>query len=220
MTEKVKKNILSQYNKYLQYRKEVERSGVSFTEEMNRLAHFKNKSIQHKHHFGRKFAPPRFSKPANITITQAHRLAKYAPLIQEAAAKYNVPVELICGVILQESGGNPRAKSHAGAMGLMQLMPATAKRFGVKDPYDPKQNIEGGTQYLSWLIERFNGNIELVLAAYNAGEANVEKYGNKIPPINETQKYVPAVLSYTQAMIDILIAARNSETLPSHARKV
>jgi soluble lytic murein transglycosylase-like protein len=219
----VKKSVLSQYNKYLQYRKEVERSGASFTEEISRVASSKDIAVVHKHahaHTGRKFAPPRLSKPANITINQANRLARFAPLIQEAAAKHNVPVELICGVILQESGGDPRAKSHAGAKGLMQLMPATARRFGVKDAYDPKQNIDGGTKYLSWLLERFNGNIELVLAAYNAGEGNIEKHGNKIPPFKETQQYVPAVLSYTQAMIDILLAARTEETLPSHARRV
>lgn len=220
----VKKSVVNQYNKYLAYRKQVERSGSTFTNEMDKAAQSKEIVVKHKHpsqaHASRKFAPPRLSKPANITMTQANRLAKYAPIIQEAAAKHNVPVELICGVILQESGGNPKARSHAGAKGLMQLMPATARRFGVKNVYDPAQNIDGGTKYLSWLMDRFNGNIELVLAAYNAGEGNVEKYGNKIPPFKETQKYVPAVLSYTQAMIDILLAARTEEVLPAHARKV
>lgn len=223
-TQSVKKSVLKQFNKYLEYRKQVERTGASFTEEMNKATTTKDikptpqklaKTPQR-----REFHPPRFSKPRNITLKQANRLAKYAPLIQEAAAKHNVPVELICGVILQESGGNHRARSHAGAKGLMQLMPATARRFGVKNAYDPKQNIEGGTKYLRWLLDRFNGDIELVLAGYNAGEGNVEKYGNKIPPFRETQNYVPAVLGYTQTMIDILVTARaTKEELPSHARR-
>lgn len=224
-TQGVKKGVLKQFNKYLEYRKEVERTGSSFTEEMGKAASTKEikssperlAEAPHK----KEFKPPRFSKPKNITLKQANRIAKYAPLIQKAAAKHNVPVELICGVILQESGGNARAKSHAGARGLMQLMPATARRFGVGNSYDPKQNINGGTKYLRWLMDRFNGEIELVLAGYNAGEGNVEKYGNKIPPFRETQNYVPAVLGYTQTMIDILVTARatQKEGLPSHARR-
>lgn len=158
----------------------------------------------------------------SISLKHAQRLAKYAPLIQAAAKRYNVPVELICGVILQESGGNPKARSHCGARGLMQLMPPTARRFGVKNSYDPAQNIDGGVKYLRFLIDRFGGDLELVCAGYNAGEGNVAKYGNKIPPFRETRNYVPAVLGYTRAMTSILEATRTNvatASLPDYARR-
>ncbi len=163
-------------------------------------------------------APRLSAKSSKISMKHAQRLAKYAPLIENAARKHNVPVELICGVILQESGGNPRARSHCGARGLMQLMPATARRFGVKNSFNPAQNIEGGTKYLRWLLDRFDGNVELALAGYNAGEGAVEKHGNKIPPYRETQKYVPAVLSFTQSIIEVF-QAKLAVNLPEYARK-
>lgn len=161
---------------------------------------------------------PKFVKSRRISMKHAKRLARYAPLIENAAKKHNVPVELICGVILQESGANPRARSHCGARGLMQLMPATARRFGVRNSYDPAQNIDGGVKYLRWLLDRFDGDIELALAGYNAGEGNVEKYGNKIPPFRETQAYVPAVLSFTQSIVDIF-SEKLAVNLPAYARK-
>jgi hypothetical protein len=158
----------------------------------------------------------------DITMAQAQRLAKYAPVIQDCAKRHGVPVELICGVILQESGGNHRAVSHAGAKGLMQLMPATAKRFGVVNSFDPKQNIEGGTKYLRFLMDKFGGDYRLALAGYNAGENNVEKYGNKIPPFAETRNYVPNVLGYADAVWQILHNPQQvaANTLPTHAKKV
>ncbi len=220
------KRISKQFNKYLEYRKEVERSGSSFTDEMGRVASQRQEisTTANSHHVSRgarRHAPPQLSRPKDITSLQAQRLAGYAPFIQDSARRHNVPVELICGVILQESGGNAKAASPAGAKGLMQLMPATAKRFGVKDIYDPRQNIEGGTAYLRFLMDRFKGKIDLVLAGYNAGEGNVEKYGNKVPPFAETRAYVPNVLGYTQSMINILLAARTGqEELPAHARRV
>ncbi|MBI2346416.1 MAG: lytic transglycosylase domain-containing protein [Deltaproteobacteria bacterium] len=142
-----------------------------------------------------------------ISATHAARLAHYAPVIGHCAAKYGVPVPLICGVILQESGGNPKAVSPAGARGLMQLMPATARRMGVTNIMDPRQNIEGGVRYLRFLLDRFKGNVKLAVAAYNCGEGNVEKYGNRIPPFRETQGYVPNVLSYAQTVHQILGSA-------------
>ena len=169
-----------------------------------------------------KFPQAKNMAQRNISLKHARRLAKYAPHIQAAAKRYNVPVELICGVILQESGGNPKARSHCGARGLMQLMPATARRFGVKNSYDPAQNIDGGVKYLRFLIDRFKGDLELVCAGYNAGEGNVAKYGNKIPPFRETRNYVPAVLGYTRAMIKIMEATRPaiaSNGLPDYARR-
>ncbi len=147
---------------------------------------------------------PRTAGQRKITMDQAQRLAQYAPHINNCATKYRIPVSLICGVILQESGGNPKAVSHCGAQGLMQLMPGTARRFGVTNSMDPRQNIEGGTRYLAYLKEKFHGNIPLMVAAYNAGEGNVEKYGNKIPPFAETQNYVPSVLGFARTVHDLL----------------
>lgn len=124
------------------------------------------------------------------------KITQYMAHIKQAANKYNLPPELIAGVIWQESRANPKATSHCGAMGLMQLMPETASRLGVTNPYDAAQNIDGGAKYIRQMIDRFGGKVDLAVAAYNAGPGNVIKYGNKIPPFKETQGYVPHVLEY------------------------
>jgi len=113
-------------------------------------------------------------------------------IIFEAGEKQGVDPRFIHAVIWQESKYKVAARSHAGAQGLMQLMPATAKRFGCNNADDPAENIAAGTKYLSWLLKRFAGNVELALAGYNAGEGSVDKYDG-IPPYNETQNYVKII---------------------------
>jgi hypothetical protein len=116
----------------------------------------------------------------------------YAELIREAAERHRVDVRLVEAVVTAESAGNPRAVSRKGARGLMQLMPHRAALLGVRDPFDPRQNIEGGTRHLRDLLERYRGNLTLALAAYNAGEDAVRTYSG-IPPYAETQEYVRRV---------------------------
>ncbi|SPD73891.1 Soluble lytic murein transglycosylase [uncultured Desulfobacterium sp.] len=116
--------------------------------------------------------------------------------INKAAQKYDLPDELIRGVIKAESGFQVRAESRAGARGLMQLMPDTARELGVKDVFDVEQNIDGGTRYLKKMMDRFDNDIEKALAAYNAGPGTVERYGGKVP-YKETSQYVKRVLKYS-----------------------
>lgn len=121
---------------------------------------------------------------------------QYAEVIEAAAYRHNLDPALLHAVIRAESSYNPTAVSHKGAMGLMQLMPGTAARYGVRDPYDPTENIYGGARYLSDLLDLFQSDVRLAVAAYNAGENNVIKYGNRVPPFQETQEYVARVLGF------------------------
>lgn len=123
-------------------------------------------------------------------------------IFEEAAATYCVPKDLLKAIAKAESDFNPNATSGAGAQGIMQLMPATAKGLGVTDAYDPYQNIMGGAKYISQMLEKFNGNVKLALAAYNAGPNNVAKYGG-IPPFQETQNYVVKVLGFMEGGISV-----------------
>ena len=123
---------------------------------------------------------------------------KYTPTIDYIAKHYRLPKSLVHAVITAESSYNPEAISKAGAVGLMQLMPGTAKRYGVKNRMNPYENLHGGTRYLRDLLIMFDNDLRLALAAYNAGENAVKKYGNKVPPYRETQTYVSRVISYYQ----------------------
>jgi soluble lytic murein transglycosylase-like protein len=129
----------------------------------------------------------------SVPESVAERLAMWEPDIQDLSEKYGVDPDLARAVMRLESGGNPNAVSSAGAIGLMQLMPGTAKGLGV-DPKDPKRNIEGGIKYLSQLSDKYNGDFEKTLAAYNAGSGRVDSYGG-IPPFPETERYVKNVLA-------------------------
>lgn len=124
--------------------------------------------------------------------------ARYSELIEDAAQRHNIDAKLLHAVIQTESAYNPSAISSAGAAGLMQLMPATAQRFGVYDRRDPDQNVEGGTKYLKHLITLFGPRLDLAIAAYNAGENAVMRHNNTIPPYRETQDYVRQVLALYQ----------------------
>lgn len=122
------------------------------------------------------------------------KATQYDSIIETAAISAAVEPNLLRAVIVVESGFNSRAVSKRGAVGLMQLMPATATRYGVSNPYDPRQNVHAGARYLKFLIDRFGQDVRLALAAYNAGEDAVERNGGQIPPFTETQAYVPRVL--------------------------
>ncbi|MDR6092758.1 soluble lytic murein transglycosylase-like protein [Stenotrophomonas sp. SORGH_AS321] len=119
--------------------------------------------------------------------------SRWHPLLRQIADEVGIESALLQAVVQQESGFNPLAVSPAGAAGLMQLMPATARRFGVRDRFDPAQNLRGGARYLAWLLQHFDQDLDLALAGYNAGEGSVRRHGNRVPPFAETQAYVRAV---------------------------
>jgi len=141
------------------------------------------------------------SKPKGYQASFKHlkmNKKKYTPLIEEAATKHGIDPKLVHAVIYAESAYNATATSSAGAVGLMQLMPATAQQYGALNRKDPKQNIFAGTRYLKYLLGLFKNDVSLSIAAYNAGENAVKKYDNQVPPYPETQKYVKEVLRLYQ----------------------
>lgn len=144
----------------------------------------------------------KFSDVLNSKVTKTNEQSlEY--IFEMAAEKYNIPLNLLKSVAKAESNFNPTAVSKAGAQGIMQLMPATARGLGVTDSFDPEQNVMGGAKYLRQMLDRFDGDIELSLAAYNAGPGNVLKYGG-IPPFAETQNYVTKVRSYCGDNIPVI----------------
>ncbi|MGD8257946.1 MAG: lytic transglycosylase domain-containing protein [Desulfobacterales bacterium] len=130
--------------------------------------------------------------------TREYEQQKIENSISKAARKYDLPVELIKGVIKAESNFNVNALSHAGAQGLMQLMPGTAEELGVNNPFDIEQNIDGGARYLRKMLDRFGGDVKVALAAYNAGPGAVKKYGGQIPPYQETERYINRVMRFSK----------------------
>lgn len=131
------------------------------------------------------------------------RSAAYSHIIDGAAVANRLEPALITAVILAESGGDPQAVSKRGARGLMQLMPATARKYGVSNVFDPEQNIRGGSQYLHDLAERYRNDLDLMLAAYNAGPEAVDRQNGRIPPFKETLEYVPRVLQIYHRLLDL-----------------
>lgn len=146
---------------------------------------------------------------ASVLPSYSSNKNAFDQMIRQAAQQHGVSEGLIKAVMHTESGFNINARSPVGAQGLMQLMPATARRFNVSNAYDPQQNIFGGARYLSWLLKRFNGNTQLAIAAYNAGEGNIDKYGG-IPPFRETQDYVRRVTSRFQNLYSSGLSSTSS----------
>ena len=150
--------------------------------------------------FGDLLTKPVTKVNASIYTAQAQSADRLSPrqkiqdIVSRMSKKHGVDEKLVNALIKQESGFNPNAKSKVGAMGLMQLMPSTAKGLGVTNPMDPEQNVEGGVKYLKSMLNKYNGNIILALAAYNAGPGAVDKYDG-VPPYKETQNYVKSILA-------------------------
>jgi soluble lytic murein transglycosylase-like protein len=144
-------------------------------------------------------------RPGGLRSLQKQAVAgegqKIEASILNAAQKYDLPVNLIKSVIRAESNFQVNAVSHAGAQGLMQLMPDTAEELGVKNPFNIAENIDGGSRYLRKMLDSFGGDLKLALAAYNAGPEAVIKYGGKVPPYRETQQYVNRVLRFIRPMV-------------------
>jgi soluble lytic murein transglycosylase-like protein len=157
------------------------------------------------------YAVPKTTAVRATRYARAERSKQYDELIAEHADRNGVRSDLVRAVVQVESAFNPNARSPKGAMGLMQLMPATAQEYGVLNPFNPMENIRAGVQYLRRLLERFGHNEELALAAYNAGPTAVGKYGNTVPPYRETRNYVAQINQMT---------ARPAEARPPQLYKV
>jgi soluble lytic murein transglycosylase-like protein len=164
---------------------------ASYVDEHGKLVYVNEDSLSRRSGSTINHSSPVMSAAANPLVAPSDHLDK---IVREAAERHQVDPALVKAVISTESGWNPAAISRKGAVGLMQLVPGTAQRFGVGNPFDPAQNVEAGTTYLKSLLDRYNGDLKKSLAAYNAGERNVDRSGG-VPPIWETQRYVQKVTS-------------------------
>jgi soluble lytic murein transglycosylase-like protein len=165
------------------------------------VAHFSNVPVDDRYRLLMESPSGTSESGAPLRGEELARAAAYDSIIEAAARATQLEPALLRAVILVESGFNERATSKQGARGLMQLMPATARHYGVKDVFDPGQNIAAGARYLRDLVDRYDSNLQLVLAAYNAGESAVERHGRRIPPFAETRRYVPHVLRVYQRLL-------------------
>lgn len=155
----------------------------------------------------RRVSPPRRSRPPRLAPAEVDRL------VSRYARRHDLPPALLRAVIKTESDFNPVAVSHAGAIGLMQLMPQTALMLNVSNPFDPEQNVRGGAAHLRALLDRFNGNLRLALAAYNAGVSAIERY-NALPPYRETRRFVQKVLRHYRRFLAVSAAASRRSLTP------
>ena len=169
----------------------------AFTDEQG-IVHYTNVPNDSRYRLFMRTPQPAVTTSPGGLKAGTRRAERYTHLIDAAARASSIEPELVRAVMVAESGADPRALSPKGARGLMQLMPDTARRYGVRNIYDPEQNIRGGAQYLSDLSARYSHDLKLVLAAYNAGPNAVDQHGGRVPPIRETLEYVPRVLSLYQ----------------------
>lgn len=165
----------------------------SFTDERG-VTHYSNVPSDDRYQVLLRSAPAVSEAGAPISPAMLARSARFDPIIEDAAAESQIEADLLRAVIVVESGFDPKAVSPKGARGLMQLMPATARAYGARDASDPAQNVRAGARYLAELISRYESDLELALAAYNAGETAVERHGGRVPPFAETRRYIPKVM--------------------------
>lgn len=175
---------------------DLAQAGIYTFTDANGVIHFTNKPSDPRYAGMTRvrYRTPSGNASASVTPLIDDAPDRYASLVKQVAREHRIDQALLQAVIAAESGYDPYAISRKGAVGLMQLMPGTARRYGVKDLYDPAQNIRGGARYLHDLMRKFNNDLSLSLAAYNAGEEAIVRHGNRIPPYRETRLYVPRVM--------------------------